>query len=408
VGTVPALVLLLAAAAAQADPALVICASRAFDGMHWSAGPRVVSCSAAGRIVDAPEADATWLTAPGLVVMPGLVDLRSSAGISTWPNEESAEVTPLHDMAHALDPSDASFEAALRSGITTVVANPGSRGVVAGQAAALPTDVEARGLRPRAIMQPLLITLGVEPWVGNRTPRDQVPWGLHFRRPGDRMGVVAELRRAVAMAREQPERADLEPLREALAGRRPAWWLARREADIRAAFALAKELGFPPPVLVDPIEAHRILDAVAAGASAAVVGPAYELPRGFPETFEGQDFRHALPGLLWQAGVKVALCSGPWDAPDALRDRAIMAARFGMPGEAALASMTSVPASLLGLGGEIGTLAPGASADLVVLDGDPLAPSTRVLAVIVEGQLRYRAASLPPPAPGTCSLEGPR
>jgi len=403
-----ALALSLAALTARADPALVVCASRAFDGTRWLEGPRAISCSAAGRIVDAPATDAAWLSAPGLVVMPGLVDLRSSAGISTWPNEESSEITPRHDMTHAIDPSDPFFEVALRSGITTVVVNPGARSVVAGLAVVLPTDVVARGLRPRPVAQPLLVTLGVESWVGNRVARDQLPWGLHFRRPGDRMGAIAELRRAVVLAREQPQRADLAPLREALAGARPTWWLARREADIRAALTLAKELGFPPPVLVDPVEAHRVMDDVAKGASAAIMGPAYEIPRGFPETWEGQDFRHALPALAWQAGVETALCSGPWDPPDALRDRAILAARNGMPAEAALASITSVPAGLLGLGGEIGTLAPGSSADLIILDGDPLAPSTRILAVIVDGRIRHRSDSLPPPARGTCPPEPPR
>ena len=56
----------------------------------------------------------------------------------------------------------------------------------------------------------------------------------------------------------------------------------------------------------------------------------------------------------------------------------------------ALAGLTSVPAKLLGLDNQIGTLAVGKEADLVVLSGLPFAPSTRVLAVMIDGQWVYQ------------------
>jgi len=44
----------------------------------------------------------------------------------------------------------------------------------------------------------------------------------------------------------------------------------------------------------------------------------------------------------------------------------------GLPWEAALAGLTSVPASSFGVGNELGTIAVGQRADLVLWSGDPL------------------------------------
>ncbi len=61
---------------------------------------------------------------------------------------------------------------------------------------------------------------------------------------------------------------------------------------------------------------------------------------------------------------------------------------IGLPLDAVLASTTRHAAAALGLAGEIGTLAPGAAADLVSLDGDPLVEVGaygRPLAVVAAG-----------------------
>ena len=46
--------------------------------------------------------------------------------------------------------------------------------------------------------------------------------------------------------------------------------------------------------------------------------------------------------------------------------------KFGLPYHAALASVTSEPADLLGLGQRLGKIKPGYDADIVVWDSDPL------------------------------------
>jgi imidazolonepropionase-like amidohydrolase len=51
----------------------------------------------------------------------------------------------------------------------------------------------------------------------------------------------------------------------------------------------------------------------------------------------------------------------------------------------ALAMITSRPAQAIGMGGEIGSLAPGRRADVVIWSGDPLEGSSAAEAVFIDG-----------------------
>jgi imidazolonepropionase-like amidohydrolase len=57
--------------------------------------------------------------------------------------------------------------------------------------------------------------------------------------------------------------------------------------------------------------------------------------------------------------------------PTILREIELVAAA-GLSPEEALASATRIPAEMVGLGEELGTVEIGKKADMVVLDGDPL------------------------------------
>lgn len=65
------------------------------------------------------------------------------------------------------------------------------------------------------------------------------------------------------------------------------------------------------------------------------------------------------------------------------------AVKTGLPRQAALAALTQRPASLLGLDKEIGTLEPGKLANLLIIDGDPLDPRSRLRATMIEGKTVY-------------------
>jgi imidazolonepropionase-like amidohydrolase len=76
----------------------------------------------------------------------------------------------------------------------------------------------------------------------------------------------------------------------------------------------------------------------------------------------------------FKAGVRIAAgtdAGTPFNRHDAFAHELLLMTELGMSAEEALVSATSRAAGALGLEGEFGTLAPGLSADIVLVDGDP-------------------------------------
>ena len=107
-----------------------------------------------------------------------------------------------------------------------------------------------------------------------------------------------------------------------------------------------------------------------------------------------QSFKKAL-----QAGLKIVYGTDvggfSWDQPIA-QDFPYMV-KFGMSPVEALRSATIRPAEMLGMSGQIGVIAPGAFADIIAVDGDPLKNIEalgNVTFVMKDGQV-YKSAANP-------------
>jgi imidazolonepropionase-like amidohydrolase len=95
--------------------------------------------------------------------------------------------------------------------------------------------------------------------------------------------------------------------------------------------------------------------------------------------------------LAYRNGVKIALGTDSAVAPhtQANRELALMVSKGGMSPRDALIAATKGGPDLMGLSSETGTLDPGKSADLIAVDGDPLADPAAVQHVgyvMVEGK----------------------
>jgi imidazolonepropionase-like amidohydrolase len=75
----------------------------------------------------------------------------------------------------------------------------------------------------------------------------------------------------------------------------------------------------------------------------------------------------------------------------AIRRRLAELVRAGLPREDALKGVTIHVAKVLGLEDRLGTIEKGKDADLVFLDGDPLAVGTRVTRVMTCGETAWEA-----------------
>ena len=94
---------------------------------------------------------------------------------------------------------------------------------------------------------------------------------------------------------------------------------------------------------------------------------------------------------LDEAGVHVAISTGhPAAKMKLLPVCAGLCVRDGMARERALASITSMPADLLGLS-DRGRIAEGCRADLTIFDGDPLLLATSLIMTIAGGHIHGRA-----------------
>ncbi|MFN2226036.1 MAG: amidohydrolase family protein, partial [Anaerolineae bacterium] len=68
---------------------------------------------------------------------------------------------------------------------------------------------------------------------------------------------------------------------------------------------------------------------------------------------------------------------------------AALAVRAGLAEAAALRAITLGAAAALGLEDRLGSVEPGKDADLVILDGHPLLPTSHVTHTLIGGQIVY-------------------
>jgi hypothetical protein len=135
-------------------------------------------------------------------------------------------------------------------------------------------------------------------------------------------------------------------------------------------------------VLYGATEAWKVVDVLAREQVPVVVGPVLRLPGARTDPY---DAPYANPAVLARAGVPFAIMSNDRENVRNLPFHAAMAAAFGLPHEEALRSITYYPARILGLEHELGSLAPGKIADVIVTDGDLLEIESRVAYVFIDG-----------------------
>jgi imidazolonepropionase-like amidohydrolase len=217
-----------------------------------------------------------------------------------------------------------------------------------------------------------------------------------------RMGVAALLRERLAAARAYLHKRELvesdrekapefdfrlEPYASLLRREYPARVRVATAEDTWTALRLQDEFGFDL-VLEQLTEGHMagLPEELARRNVPCVVGPMMKAAKT-PET-QALTFRTA--ALLADAGIAIALCSGHPSRPVRfLALEAALAIRAGLDEQTALRAITLNAAATLGLDGRLGSIEPGKDADLVIVDGDPMLPTSTVTHTIIEGRVVY-------------------
>lgn len=144
----------------------------------------------------------------------------------------------------------------------------------------------------------------------------------------------------------------------------------QRAADIQRLLRWAKARNVTVAI-IGGAEAWKVAPQLAAAHVPVFVDTLANLPAGFDEL--GATMENA--ARLHAAGVKVSffLSGDASHSARKIRQVAGNAVANGLPWDAALAGLTSVPAQALGVAGNLGsTIAVGQPADLVLWNGDPL------------------------------------
>jgi imidazolonepropionase-like amidohydrolase len=361
-----------------------------------------------------PE-DAEIYDAAGKVVMPGLIDPHCHVGLFPegigWEYSDGNEMTdPITPHLRALDavhPEDPAFKELVAAGVTTVLTGPGSGNLIGGQWVCLKTVP-----RPSVEQMVLLEPAGMKMALGENPKR---VYGEQKKAPSTRMGNAAALRAALVDARnylekweryeadlaahrakveageadaEAPKRPErdlkLEALGKVLRREMKARVHAHRADDMLTAVRIAEEFGLDL-TLEHATEGYKIADILAAKGIPVTAGPIL-FSR---EKYELKEMTPKNPGLMSQAGVKVAIQTDEMSAVKYLTINAALAVREGMVEEEALKAITITAAEIIGVDRRVGSLEPGKDADVVVFSGHPLDYRTVVDLVLVNGQVAY-------------------
>lgn len=397
------------------------------DGSEPIAGATVLIRNgrvvAAGRSVAVP-AGAEVIDATGKWVTPGIVAGFSRLGLaevdlSGGPVDVAAGNGPFSaaiDVAPGINPRSTPIAVNRADGITRAIVAPGAaKSIFAGQGAIInlaATDTPVQAARWFQFVE--LGETGAEKAGGSR-PSAHLLFRNALREArelGRRLPTVSSTRSTAPTPLDQPvvrdpnesrlydaprsqdvllTRFDAAALVPVLQGRQYLLVHVERASDILQVLDLRREFPRLKLVLVGATEGWTVADKIAAAHVPVIASAVNDLPASFEELAATQ----SNIGRMRAAGVEVGI--GMIDDNDTryLFDERQYAGNLvalaKLPGAAGLSwgeafrLITSAPADAVGMGREIGSLAPGRRADVVIWSGDPLETTSRAEQVYIDG-----------------------
>ena len=328
-----------------------------------------------------------------LRIYPGLIDAHSHIGLDDYGigapgqdyNEYNEPVTPQLRALDSFYPHDLAIPHALRAGVTTVCAGPGSSNVLGGTFVAVKMHgncVDDMIVKAEAAMKCAF---------GENPKRCYASKGVSAR-----MTVAAKLRETLFKAREYMEKLDAagddpskrpgfdmkyEALLPVMRGEIPLKAHAHRADDICTAIRIAREFGVKL-TLEHCTEGHLIVDELVRAGYPVAIGPSLSSASKSELLYK----TFATPGILASAGLSVSIIT---DAPvipqEYLPLCAGLAVKAGMDPFDALCAITINPAKHIGIADRVGSIECGKDADLVLAPDDIMLAATAPEAVILDG-----------------------
>ena len=347
-----------------------------------------------GQILDDPT-DVPVIDALERVVSPGFVLAHSNEGLDA--QNERMPLVPFISVVDAIDPGLPFFEDSLRDGHLTLNIMPGNSAILGGVG---------------TIVHPFGLT--VDHMVVRKASGMKISL---VPRTGNRAGHLAKLRAALDRAHDELQHmeksgrfedealtgnleVDLEKLSvrrrdqnlmRVLKGEIPAYIACGTAADVVHAYRLMKDYGMQGHLVCGP-GTWRAAPLIAKKKQPVILSPIFETEEKDPDT--GKSVRRVIPKIFHDAGVRFAVTSASSRTLGRryLWYQAAALVRYGIPRDVAFAAITQVPADVLGLGKQKGSLAKGKDADLLILTDDPFSGQAWVDLAIIGGKVAYNRA----------------
>jgi imidazolonepropionase-like amidohydrolase len=342
-----------------------------------------------GKDILIPEGS-TVIEAWGKYICPGFIDSHTHIGLEEEiyrvegddVNETSHPITPYLQAVDGINFMDLAFTDALRGGVTRTMCMPGSANILGGQAVFLKTLAASMGDMIYRNPWGLKAALGENP---------KRVYGSQKKTPKTRMANASLLREAFSIARSLMDKDDLKArelyrnsaIFKVLRKEMPLLLHVHRADDILTSLRIKDEFDIDM-LLQHGTEAVLVAEELVKRDVAVFLGPLL-VNRAKVEMKEVA-FKNA--ALLAARGVKFSFITDHPVIPiEHLRVCAALAVREGLDEEIALQAITSIPAQLLQVDQELGSIKAGKRADLVVFNGHPFDFRSQAEKVLVDGKL---------------------
>ena len=325
----------------------------------------------------------------GLYVFPGLVESHCHLGMEETAirfegddvNEITDPITPNMRGIDGCNPMDETVELALKGGVTTVAAGPGSANVLGGTFFAYKT--KGNCIDEMTIQNPIAMkaAFGENP---KRCYKDK--------KIDTRMQISALLRETLEKTKEYLAKKEagkdvaydqkLEAMIPVVKRELPLKCHAHRADDILTAIRIAKEENIK--ITLDHVtDARCILPQIKESGFPCICGPALT----HKSKFELANMSFETPNELYKAGILFSIITdSPVIPQQYLSLSAALAAKAGLPEYEAIKAITINPAKILGLDNRVGSIKVGKDADFVVCTKNILDTQNEITAVYVDGK----------------------
>ena len=325
----------------------------------------------------------------GLYVFPGLVESHCHLGMEETAirfegddvNEITDPITPNMRGIDGCNPMDETIESALKGGVTTVAAGPGSANVLGGTFFAYKT--KGNCIDEMTIQNPLAMkaAFGENP---KRCYKDK--------KIDTRMQISALLRETLEKTKEYLAKKEagkdvaydqkLEAMIPVVKRELPLKCHAHRADDILTAIRIAKEENIK--ITLDHVtDARCILPQIKESGFPCICGPALT----HKSKFELANMSFETPNELYKAGILFSIITdSPVIPQQYLSLSAALAHKAGLPEYEAIKAITINPAKILGLDNRVGSIKVGKDADFVICTKNILDTQNEITAVYVDGK----------------------